>query len=104
MENKTKIERVEGNLNDGRIKFTMAPAHGYLGGSYRMAEGKASEEEIALMKVAVVEEICNEIRKIAKERDDFFIVKQGERFPGLSNEEMTTVGAKFQLPTVKTKI
>ena len=101
MENKMKLERVEGNLKDGRIKFTMAPNHGYLGGSYRMTEGEASEEEIALMKDVVVEEICNEIRKIAKERDDFFIIKTGARFPGIDEAVVTIVSAKFELPTVK---
>ena len=95
--------KVEGDLaKDGRIKFTRKePVHGYLGGSYRMTEGEASEEEIALMKDTLVEEICNEIRKIAKERDDFFIIKVGARFPGVDEEIVTTVGAKFELPTVK---
>lgn len=100
MENKDFV-RAEGDLfKDGRVKFTMNPKHGYTGGSYRMTKGEASEEEISRMKEAVVEEICAEIRRIAKEREDFFIIKSGARFPGLDESIATTVGAKFVLPTV----
>jgi hypothetical protein len=77
------------------------PDHGYMGGYYLKTEGEASDEEIALMKDTVVEEICNEIRKIAKERDDFFIIKRGANLPGLDDTIVTTVAAKYILPTVK---
>ena len=73
---------------------------GFLGGAYVMTEGEASEEEIALMKEKVLDDICNEIRKIATEHEDFFFIKTGARFPGLDNEIVTTVGARYLLPTV----
>lgn len=85
----------------GPIKNPKAKDHGYLGGCYVSVDGVATEEEIARMKEHVVEEMINEIRKIAKTREDFFIIKTGERFPGLFDEIVTTVAVKFELPTVK---
>lgn len=87
---------------DGHIRASKnAPDQGYLGGCYLSIEGEASEEEIARMKEAVVEQMCEDIRKLAREREDFFIIKKGERFPGLDNTIITTVAAKYILPTVK---
>lgn len=86
---------------DGKYAVVHNRDPGYLGGYYVRMDKIASEEEIALAKEMVVEEICKEIRKIANEREDFFIIKQGARFPGLFDEIITTVGAKFILPTVK---
>lgn len=74
---------------------------GFLGGYFLKTDGEASDEEIAMMKEAVVEEICKEIRQLAKEREDFFIIKKGANFPGLDNTIVTTVGVKYILPTVK---
>lgn len=101
MENSKNFIRVDDGHN-GNPKFVMAnPNREYVGGHYVMTPGEATEEEIALMKEQVVEKICNDIRKIAKEREDFFIIKTDARFPGLNDEIATTVGAKFILPTVK---
>lgn len=78
---------------------------GYLGGCYLATEGEASEEEIARMKEAVVEQMCEDIRKLAREREDFFIIKKnGERVPGLDGNIITTVAVKYLLPTVKDNI
>ena len=78
-----------------------AKKHGMIGGYYVEIPFKATEEELEKAKDFVVEALCNQIREIAKEREDFFIIKTGERFPGLDNEKVTTVAAKFELPTVK---
>ena len=72
----------------------------FLGGCFVKVHGEASAEEIARMKEKVVEDVCNEIRKIANERDDFFIVKVGKDFISC-DEIVTTVAAKYLLPTVK---
>ena len=82
---------------------TQENKHGMLCGYYVEVQGEVSEEEITRAKELVVEEICNQIREIAREREDFFIIKNGARFPGLDEEIVTTVGAKFELPTVKEK-
>ena len=88
-------------MSDGSIFVEPSNrGRGYMGGAYLMTKGNASEEEIAFMKEKVVEDVCNEIRKIAKEREDFFIIKAGPRVPGLDDEIVTTVGAKYLLPTV----
>ncbi len=87
---------------DGSIRaIKNEPNRGYLGGCYFAIEGEASEEEIAKMKEAVVERMCEDIRKIAREREDFFIIKKGAIFPGLDNTIKTTVAAKYILPTVE---
>ena len=87
---------------DGHIRaFKNAPDHGFLGGRYLVTEGEASEEEIAKMKEAVVEQLCEDIRNLAREREDFFIIKKGERFPGVDNTVLTSVAVKYILPTVK---
>ena len=105
MENNKTFARVEDSPNGNpRFVKTTQKDHGFLGGNYVGIPGVASEEEIALMKEKVVEEVCNEIRRIAKEREDFFIIKTGARFPGLDDSIHTTVAAKFVLPTVKYNI
>lgn len=100
MENK-KYERVEDSPNGNAVFVKTEPDHGYLGGCYVSVDGVATEEAISRMKERVVEEMINEIRRIAKTREDFFIIKTGERFPGLSDEIVTTVAVKFELPTVR---
>ena len=75
--------------------------HGMLCGYYVETIGEASEKNIAKAKKLVVKKICKQIREIAREREDFFIIKKGARFPGLDEEIVTTVGAKYELPTVK---
>ena len=86
---------------DNKFVKTEDQDHGYQGGYYIRTNGMSSDEEIAIMKEAVVEEICRQIREIAKARKDFFIIKQGKAFPGLNDKICTTVGAKYLLPTVK---
>lgn len=88
---------------DNKFVKKLNQDQGYLGGCYLATEGEASEEEIARMKEAVVEQMCEDIRKLARERKDFFIIKNGERLPGLDNT-ITTVAVKYMLPTVKDNI
>ena len=95
-----KGDRVFKEMSDGRILVEDRSRKGYLGGGYLMTEGNASEDELAQMKERLIEDVCAEIRKVAKEHDDFFIIKTGEKFPGLDNTIVTTVAAKFILPTV----
>ena len=99
-----KYERVEDETTFNPKFRKVAANTPYLGGYYLCADGEASDEEIAKAKEAVVDEICNQIREIAKTRDDFFIVKKGERFPGLDNTIITTVGAKYILPTINDEV
>jgi hypothetical protein len=89
--------KVEGDLiKDGRIKFTReVPVHGYLGGYYVKVANNATEEEINKAKEDVVDAICCDIRRIASERDDFFIIKEAD------DCQYNTIAAKFELPTVK---
>ena len=96
-----KYTRLE-DSPDGHIRAVKnEPDRGFMGGCYYATEGEASEEEIARMKEAVVDRMCEDIRKLASEKEDFFIIKKGERFPGLDNTIITTVAAKYILPTVK---
>ena len=95
-----KGDRVFKGMSDGRVLVEDRSRKEYLGGCCRMTEGNASEDELAQMKERLLDDVCAEIRKIAKEHDDFFIIKTGEKCPGLDNMIVTTVAAKFILPTV----
>lgn len=95
MENKN-FTKAEGDLlKDGSLKFTMNPDHGYRGGYYVKIADNATEDEIQKAKEDVVDVICSEIRRIALEKEDFFIIKDASDGCG------KTVAAKFELPTVK---
>lgn len=78
-----------------------AKKHGIQIGCYYEALDEPTEEVLAVLKEKAVNKICREIRKIAKENDDFFIVKTGENFA--LGKLTTTVGVKVELPTVKEK-
>ena len=67
--------------------------HGMLIGDYVKVDKDATAEEIEKAKEKVVESLCNEIHRIAKERDDFFIIH--------NVDDGKTIAAKFELPTVK---
>ena len=101
MTENNKYTRLEDGPNGSIRAIKNEPDKGFLGGYYLKTEGEASDEEIAMMKEAVVEGMCEEIRKIAREREDFFIIKKGANFPGLDDTTITTVAAKYILPTVK---
>lgn len=95
MENNKKLEKVEGDLKDGSLKFTRKSEHGYIGGYYVEIADNATEDEIKKAKEHVVDVICSDIRRIASESEDFFIIK--EALVGCGK----TVAAKFELPSVK---
>lgn len=59
-------------------------------------EGEATDEKLAKAKEEVVDKVCALIREIAKERDDFFIIK-----PPFYENGLMTVAHKFILPTVE---
>ena len=86
-------EKDNTELPSGAIKNPKAIDHGYMGGYYYRIEGKPSEELIEMFKEKVIRKICGQIRDIAESREDFFIIKE--------YEGGATVGAKFELPTVK---
>ena len=71
-------------------------------GCYYEIKGEATEEVIADIKKKVVNQLCRDIRKIAKENDDLFIVKTLPHL--LLSEITTTVGVKVELPTIKDDI
>jgi hypothetical protein len=77
----------------GPVENPKAKDHGYMGGYYYRIEGKPSAEMLAIFKDKVVKKICDQISKIAENCEDFFIIKE--------YEGGKTVGAKFELPTVK---
>ena len=80
-------------LPSGPIENPKATDHGYMGGYYFRIEGKPSEEILEIFKEKVIRKICGQIRDIAESCEDFFIIKE--------YEGGATVGAKFELPTVK---
>lgn len=61
-------------------------------GDFIVINNETTEEKLAEAKELLVEQACEVIRAIAKERDDFFIVKK--------MDEKTTIGWKIFLPTV----
>ena len=70
----------------------MADGYGTVRGRYVVVENEVTEE---VAKEIVLQGLIEDIKKIAKENPDFFIIKKAEAiFPH-------TVGAKFYLPTVK---
>ena len=82
------------DMSDGRIiaeRIHKRPGSQY--GTYVTIDGEVTEEKLAKAKEQVVEDVCNIIRDIAKERDDFFIIKQ--------LGDTATVAHKFILPTVE---
>lgn len=94
---KFKITSVEGDLKkDGNMTIHFERPERekvFWGGSLRSKEGEVSDKDIEAMKKEVVDEVCDTIRKLAAEREDFFIVKK--------HEGGTSVGTQFQLPTVR---
>ena len=80
-------------LPSGAIENPKAKDHGYMGGYYYRIEGKPSAELLVIFKDKVVKKICDQISEIAENCEDFFIIKE--------YEGGKTVGAKFELPTVK---
>ena len=82
------------------MKIQNENKHGMMIGYAVHQEGSVSEDQIAEMKQQVVDNLCDYIRKIANEHEDFFIIKHpGDPSDPISTE--TTVGAKIILPTVK---
>ena len=82
-------------MSDGRILFSpVKKAPGTQYGTYEVIYGEVTKEKLAEAKAKVVDDVCRMIRKIAEERDDFFIVKRTEE------DCSTTVAHKFYLPTV----
>lgn len=65
---------------------------GSLYGDYIPITGEETEEELVEAKRLLVEQACGVIRDIAKEREDFFIIKKADG--------ITTIGWKIFLPTV----
>jgi hypothetical protein len=89
MEKLVFTKNSDGNL----VAEPMYKPQGTMFGALAYIKGEATEEKLAKAKEIVVDEVCEIIRKIARERDDFFIIK--------SFEEKTSVGHKFFLPTVE---
>jgi hypothetical protein len=80
-------------MSDGRILVSVPPRMpGSQYGTFAKINGEVTDEKIAKAKEMVVEDICRIIREVAKDRDDFFIIKE---FNGT-----TSVAHKFLLPTV----
>lgn len=71
----------------------LPPFTGTQYGTYETIEGEVTEEALSVAKAKVVENVCEAIRCIAEERDDFFMVRKVD--------EITSVANKFVLPTVK---
>ena len=89
---------------DGRefvtpIEWTPKPS---LYGEFLMTEGEANEEEIEMAKEQILDKICESIRYIAKRKpNEFFIIKTPSSMAHENSwGNVTSVGAKFILPTV----
>ena len=72
-------------------------------GSYRGFYCEPSKEELEESKKILVEELCEDIRRIAKEYpEEFFIINDTRDFPiGITGK---TIGVKIDVPTVSHKI
>ena len=85
-------------MSDGRIIVeSVNQPKGSMFGTYATIKGVVTDEKLAKAKGLVIEEVCRIIREIANKCDDFFIIKNSP----LAEEEYTTVGHKFFLPTVE---
>jgi hypothetical protein len=88
-------DRVFKEMSDGTILVTPArrvPGTQY--GDYITVKGALTDDKLAKAKELLTDRVCDMIRAIANERDDFFIIK-----PSMTGEGHT-VGCKFFLPTV----
>lgn len=106
-ENKEKNRRTmkapDGHIFMTHIEWTPKPS---LYGECLVCDGKATEEEIEEAKETILNRICECIRDVAKRKpDEFFIIHTPSKNPMkniLTGEinNMSSVGAKFALPTV----
>lgn len=85
-------------MSDGRtLVESINHPSGAMFGTYETITGEVTDEKIAKVKEAVVENVCKIIREIASTSDSFFIIKTN---PYCDEGECVTVGHKFILPTV----
>lgn len=62
-----------------------------------------SPEELELAKEYLVGELCNTVRKLAKEYpEEFFIIKDTRDFP--IHNSVKTIAAKLDAPTISEKL
>lgn len=71
--------------------------HGALYGTYVKIDGEPTEDELSQAKSELVDTLCSMIREIAKENDDFFIIKK------TLDGDATTVGVKIAVPSIEIK-
>lgn len=82
-------------MSDGRIlvRAKDRPNIGTMFGGFVNIEGEVTPEKLAEAKKLLVDEVCQEIRKITSETDEFFIIKNP--CPPLS--EWTSIALKYIL-------
>ena len=73
---------------------------GTMYGAIVKIKGDPTPENIAAAKAALVDKVCDMIRDIANNNDDFFIIHDSSDFP-MPTDFTVSVGHKLFLPTVK---
>lgn len=72
---------------------------GYCFGVYRLFTSEDTKEKIETAKAEMVEELCDEIRRLSKEYpEEFFITKNIRKSP--IDEFDLSIGAKLIIPTI----
>ena len=87
-----KGDRIFRQMSDGTLTVSLVNPNGSLYGDYILLKGEVTEEELAKTKELLVDQMCDVIRKAAKEKEEFFIIKEVDGG--------TSVGWKFHLPHV----
>lgn len=80
------------NSNGNFVAEPASRPNGSMFGTLAFIKGEVTEEKLEKAKEIVVDDVCRYIREIAKQSEEFFIIK--------TLEGKTSVGHKFFLPTV----
>lgn len=71
----------------------------YCFGNYQAFNIQPTTEQIELAKEKIVNDLCDEVRRLSKEHpEQFFIIKDTSNFP--IDNSVLTIGAKLIAPTI----
>lgn len=74
----------------------------YYFGTYQAFAFEPTTEQLETAKGVIVEELCNEIRRLSQEHpEEFFITKDTRNSP--IDNSVLTIGAKLIVPNMKIK-
>ncbi len=77
-----------------RVEAVNKPSGSMYGDYITIPEAEFTEDKLKEAKALLVGQICEVIKKLAEEHEDFFIIK---KFP---NSDVTSVGWKIFFPTI----